>query len=149
MSEHKPGAYIRLERNPCYWRKMHSGRRLPYLDAVRLDIQQNRDAELLRFRRGEVHLISRLGPDQFQELAHDRPGEVKDAGITLENEFLWFNMSPGGSSSCLRKASFTSRDFRLAIPHAVHRDDLCRVVYHGHAAAGPRRAVSVDQPLLV
>jgi peptide/nickel transport system substrate-binding protein len=134
LSEHKPGAYIRLERNPNYWRT-HSGRKLPYLDSIRLDIQQNRDAELLRFRRGEVHLISRLGPDQFEELARDRPGEAKDAGITLENEFLWFNMSPAAPLPSYRKAWFNSRDFRLAISHAIHRDDLCRVVYHGHAAA--------------
>jgi peptide/nickel transport system substrate-binding protein len=134
VSEHKPGAYIRLERNPYYWR-MHAGRRLPYLDAVRLDIQQNRDAELLRFRRGEIHLISRLGPDQFDELARDRTGDVKDAGITLENEFLWFNMSPAAPLPAYEKAWFNARDFRLAISHAIHRDDLCRVVYHGHAAA--------------
>jgi peptide/nickel transport system substrate-binding protein len=34
----KPGAYLRLERNPYYW-KMQSGRRLPYLDSIQLDIQ--------------------------------------------------------------------------------------------------------------
>ena len=134
VSEHKPGAYIRLERNPHYWRT-NSGRRLPYLDSIRLDIQQNRDAELLRFRRGEVHFISRLGPDQFEELARDRPGAAKDAGITLENEFLWFNLSPAAPLPAYEKAWFNSRDFRLAISHAIHRDDLCRVVYHGHAAA--------------
>ena len=68
IAEHKPGSFILLARNPNYW-KTDGGRRLPYLDGVRLEIQQNRELELLRFRRGEVDLISSLGPDQFQQLA--------------------------------------------------------------------------------
>ena len=35
IAEHKPGSYLLLERNPNYW-KTENGRRLPYLDRVRL-----------------------------------------------------------------------------------------------------------------
>ena len=134
----QPGAWIRLERNPYYWRSA-SGRRLPYLDSIRIDIQQNRDAELLRLRRGELHLISRLDPEQFEELARDRPGWAKDAGTALDNEFLWFNLAPAAPLPDYKKRWFASRNFRLAVSHAIRRDDLSRVVFHGHAApaAGP------------
>ena len=135
MSDRKPGAYIRLERNPHYW-KMQSGRRLPYLDSIRLDIQQNRDAELLRFRRGDLHMISSLDPDQFDQLTREKPGWAKDAGAALENEFVWFNMAPAAALPDHVKAWFSSRNFRLAVSHAIRRDDLCRVVYHGHAVPG-------------
>ena len=54
VSEHKAGSYVLLERNPNYWKRDKSGQRLPYLDSIRLDIQQNRDIELFRFRQGQL-----------------------------------------------------------------------------------------------
>ncbi len=135
IAEHKPGSYIRLARNPNYW-KTDKGRRLPYLDGIRLEIEQNRELELLRFRRGQIHLISSLNPDQFEQLAAEDRGSVRDAGATLESEVVWFNMNGAAPIEGYRKAWFQSRNFRLAISHAIHRDDLCRVVYHGHAQPG-------------
>ena len=135
IAGHKPGSFILLARNPNYW-KTERGRRLPYLDGIRLEIQQNRELELLRFRRGEVHLISALSPDQFQQLAAEDGATVKDAGPTLESEMLWFNMNPSAPIEAYRKSWFVSRNFRLAVSHAIRRDDLCRVVYHGHAQPG-------------
>src|SRR5271166_5112492 len=50
VAEYKPGIYLELKRNPNYWKKDEHGTRLPYLDSIRLDIQENRETELLRFR---------------------------------------------------------------------------------------------------
>lgn len=135
IAEHKPGAYILLARNPNYW-KSEGGRRLPYLDTIRLDIQQNREAELLRFRRGQLDLISSLDPDQFEQLAAEDRGSAVDAGPSLEGEMMWFNMKAAAPIPAYRKAWFGSRNFRAAISQAIHRDDLSRVVYHGHAQPG-------------
>lgn len=135
VAQYKPGSFLLLTRNPHYW-KMEAGRRLPYLDSIRLDILQSREAELLRFQRGDLDLISALDPDQFQTLAADRRGVATDAGPTLEGEMMWFNMNPAAPIQSFRRAWFRSRNFRLAISHAVRRDDLARVVYHGHAAPG-------------
>jgi peptide/nickel transport system substrate-binding protein len=135
IAEHKPGTSIRLERNPFYW-KARDGRRLPYLDSIHLDIQQNRDLELLRFQRGELHLVPSLDAEQFEQLSRDRPGSVRDAGATLDNEILWFNLSPEAALPAHVKAWFLSREFRLAVSHAIRREDLCRVVFHGHAVPG-------------
>jgi len=135
IAEHKPGSYLVLSRNPNYW-KTEGGRRLPYLDRVHIDIQQNRELEFLRFRRGEIHFVSSLDPDQFQQLEAADAGSAKDAGPTLEGELMWFNMNPAAPIPGYRKAWFGSRNFRLAVSHAIRRDDLSRVVYHGHAQAG-------------
>jgi len=135
IADHKPGSYIRLARNPNYW-KTDRGKRLPYLDSIRLEIQQNRELELLHFRRGQVHLISSLNPDQFEQLSAEDRTSVKDAGPTLEAELLWFNLNRSAPIESYRKAWFQSRNFRLAVSHAIHRDDLSRVVYHGHAQPG-------------
>ena len=135
LAEHKPGISVRLERNPNYWRSAN-GRKLPYLDSIRLDILQNRDLEFLRFQRGQLHAISYLLPDQFEELARTSPGLARDAGESLENEFVWFNMTPSAPIPAHEKLWFNSRNFRLAVSHAIRRGDLCRVVYHNHAVPG-------------
>lgn len=129
LAERKPGVSIELKRNPSYWK-----RPLPQFDAIRLDIEQNRDLELLRFRRGEIQLIDKLTPDLYERLASEAPGTAIDAGPTLDSEFLWFNLSKRSP-----KPWFQSLAFRQAVSEAIRRDDLCRVVYRGHAspAAGP------------
>ncbi|HEV2448225.1 MAG TPA: ABC transporter substrate-binding protein [Candidatus Sulfopaludibacter sp.] len=135
VAQYKAGSFVLLSRNPNYW-KMAGGRRLPYLDSIRLEILQSREAELLRFRRGELHMISQLDAEQFDTLAAEDRGSVRDAGPTLEGELMWFNMNPAAPIPAFRKAWFRSRNFRLAVSHAIRRDDLARVVYHGHAQPG-------------
>jgi peptide/nickel transport system substrate-binding protein len=139
IAERKPGVSILLRRNPTYWKRDADGTPLPRLDSIRIDIEQNRDLELLRFRRGELQLIEKLTADMFDRLASETPGTVVDAGPTLDSEFLWFNESRRAPIGDGAKEWFQSRNFRRAISLAIHRDDLCRVVYKGHAspAAGP------------
>jgi peptide/nickel transport system substrate-binding protein len=134
IAEHKPGSHLLLERNPHYW-KSENGRRLPYLDRVRLDVLQNRELELLRFKQGQVHFISGLDPDLFEQFAADR-SHVRDVGSSLEGEMLWFNQNPGAPIPEHRKTWFRSRNFRRAVSHAIRRDDLVRIVYRGHASPG-------------
>ena len=135
VAEHKAGSFTLLTRNPNYWAVEHD-RRLPYLDAVRLEIQRSREIELMHFRHGEVDLISSLNPDQFEQLAGERRTDIRDVGPTLESEMLWFNMNPAAPIPAYRKSWFASRNFRLAISHAIRRDDICRMVFHGHAQPG-------------
>ena len=60
VSEYRPGDYVRLTRNPNYWKRDAAGKSLPYLDSIRIDIQPNREIELTRFLRGETHLINKI-----------------------------------------------------------------------------------------
>jgi peptide/nickel transport system substrate-binding protein len=139
VKEYKPAAYVTLERNPAYWKSDSAGHRLPYLDAIRLDIQQNREIELLRFERGELQLINTLEPEHFERLSTQPARTVYDSGPGMDSEFLWFNQSPSAPLAPYKKAWFQSTTFRKSISQAIHRDDLCRIVYRGHAtpAAGP------------
>src|SRR5205823_10939145 len=83
-------------------------------------------------------------PDLFEQLAARDRGCVRDSGPSLEGEMLWFNMSPAATIPDYRKAWFRSRNFRRAVSHSIRRDDLCRVVYRGHAspAVGPFSAAN-------
>jgi peptide/nickel transport system substrate-binding protein len=139
IADRKAGVTILLKRNPTYWKRDADGSRLPRVDSIRLDIQENRDLELLRFQRGELQLIDKLTPDLYERLVTQAPRTVVDAGPTLESEFMWFNMADRAPLPEYKKAWFRSVAFRRAVSQSISRPDLARVVYHGHAspASGP------------
>lgn len=139
VEEHKPGVHLRLRRNPHYFLRGAGGAALPYLDSVLLEIQQNREMEMFRFRRGELHLMISLDPELFERLAAASPECAQDGGPSLEAEVLWFNQAAGAPIPAHRKEWFRSTGFRRAVSAAINRDDLVRVVYRNRAvpAAGP------------
>jgi peptide/nickel transport system substrate-binding protein len=139
VADYKPGATVLLKRNPNYWKTDAQGRKLPYLDSIRLDIQPNHDVEMLRFKRGEVDLINSLDSEYFDKLAATAPRLVHDAGPSLDSEQMWFNEVAKSPLPGYKKNWFRSATFRRAISEAVNREDLSRVVFRGHAqaAVGP------------
>ncbi len=139
VADYSPGSYVLLKRNPNYWKKDQEGKPLPYLDSIRLDIQRNRDIELLRFRRGEIHLINALDAEYFDRLQKETPAVVHDAGPGLNSEQMWFNQVASAPLPVHKKNWFRSTEFRKAISMAINRADLCRIVFGGHAqpAFGP------------
>jgi peptide/nickel transport system substrate-binding protein len=139
VADYSPGSYVLLRRNPNYWKKDKEGKPLPYLDSIRLDIQRNHDIEILRFRRGEIHIINSLDADLFDRLQKESPAAAHDSGPSLDSEFVWFNQVPTAAFPDYKKAWFRSTEFRKAISLAINRNDLARIVYAGHAqpAYGP------------
>ncbi|HLK22639.1 MAG TPA: ABC transporter substrate-binding protein [Bryobacteraceae bacterium] len=139
IAEYKPGTYLLLRRNPNYWKRDANGKQLPYLDSLRLDIQQNRELELLRFRRGELDMVNKLDPEMYDRLNAEMPHSVVDAGPSLDWEVVFFNQVASAPLPEYKKRWFRSDEFRRAISEAINRADICRVVYRGHAqpSAGP------------
>lgn len=139
VSDYKPGSYVLLRRNANYWKHDAQGRALPYVETVRLDIQRNRDIELLRFRRRELQLINRLDAEQFDRLQRENPAMARNAGAGLDAEELWFNQVSTAPLPEYKKTWFRTAEFRRAVSIAINRDDLCRIVYAGYAtpAYGP------------
>jgi peptide/nickel transport system substrate-binding protein len=139
VDENKAGSYLILKRNPNYWEKDPAGRPLPYIESVRLDIQQNRDIEMLRLTRGEIHFINSLDPEYFDKIAAQDPSLAHDAGASLDSEEMWFDQVANSPLPSYKKAWFTSTNFRRAISEAINREDLARIVFRGHArpAVGP------------
>ncbi|MFN0165789.1 MAG: ABC transporter substrate-binding protein [Bryobacteraceae bacterium] len=139
VTERKAGAYLRLSRNPNYWKKDREGRALPYLEGIRFDIQQNRETELVRFRRGETHAVFSIDAEMFERLTREASGTPLDAGPSFEPEMLWFNQVRAAPLPDYKKAWFQSAEFRRAVSQAIQREDICRLAFRGHAvpAAGP------------
>jgi peptide/nickel transport system substrate-binding protein len=139
VAEYQPGEFIRLARNPNYWKRDSQGRKLPYLDAIRIGIQANRDIALTQFLRGETQVLDSLDPESFDRVAKSQPKSARDTGASLDSEFLWFNQAPSPAIPEWKRKWFTSAIFRHAVSMSIRREDLARIVYRGHAhpALGP------------
>ena len=139
VSDHRPGEYVMLARNPNYWKRDSSGKQLPYLDSIRIGIQQNHDLELEHFLRGEADIVAKLTPAGFDRVEKAMPGAGRSLGPSLDSESLWFNESPAKTLPEWKRAWFRSVAFRHAVSLAINRDDISRIVYNGraHPSAGP------------
>jgi peptide/nickel transport system substrate-binding protein len=139
IAEYKAGSYLNLQRNPNYWKHDSSGHQLPYIDSVHLDIQQNRDIEILRLLRGEIHFVNSLNAEYFDKVMAEKPALAHDAGPSMDSEQIWFNQVASAPLPAYKKAWFRSTNFRRAISESINREDLSRVVFRGHArpAIGP------------
>ena len=135
VADYKPGATLLLKRNPNYWKTDAQGKKLPYLDAIQLDIQPNRDVEMLRFKRSEIDLINSLDSEYYDKLASTNPQVVHDAGPSLDSEQVWFNEVAKAPLPPYKKNWFRSANFRRAISQAINRDDMAKIVFRGHAQA--------------
>ena len=78
-------------------------------------------------------LIDNLPPDYFEVLKRKAPGDVRDIGPSLNTEQMWFNQAPDSPLPAWEKAWFRNQAFRLALSQAIHREDLARIAYLGHA----------------
>jgi len=133
VSDYQRGRYIRLNRNQNYWRRDGALGQLPYATSLRLDILNNREQEIALFLRGEYDLIDGLSPDYFAIVAQKSPQSVHDLGASLNTEQIWFNQSPAAPLPDFEKAWFSNQGFRVAVSEAIHRADLARIAYDGHA----------------
>jgi peptide/nickel transport system substrate-binding protein len=146
VTEYTAGSSLLLSRNPNYWKRDAQGHSLPYLDSIRIDIQQNRDLELARFRRGELHFISVLDADNFERLGQEDAHQAVDAGPALDAEMLWVNQSRQAPIPDYKKAWFASTNFRQALSAAISREAIVKLVYRGAAreAFGPISPAAKD-----
>ena len=139
IGHYERGSYLLLRRNPYYWKRDLHGRRLPYIDEVRLVIQQNRELELAQYLRGDFQLINDVSPEQLRVLGGRASSGVLDLGPSLDSEQMWFNQVPTAPIPDYKRAWFQSTEFRKAISSAINREDLVRLALEGHGtpARGP------------
>lgn len=133
VAENKAGAYVLLSRNPNYWKHDSAGRQLPYIASIRLEVEANRDLEILELLRGRIDLVNSLDAEHFEPLKARAGGMAIDAGPGFDNELVWFNQVPGAPIPAYKKAWFTSTEFRQAISRAIDRPGIAKIVFRGHA----------------
>ncbi len=131
VAEYRRSRFVRLRANPHY--AAAGGAALPYASGIRLDVLENHEQEIRLFERGDYDLIDGVPPDYFELVQKKDPAAVRDLGPSLNTEQMWFNQAPNAPLPAWEKSWFESRDFRLAVSQAIHRADLARIAYLGHA----------------
>jgi peptide/nickel transport system substrate-binding protein len=155
LVEHTAGQRLVFERNPHYWRQGGDGTRLPLLDRVRVEIVPEQHAEALRLESGDSDLMSNgdIRPDdhaRFRRLAEAGRLQLVDAGVGLDPNLLWFNLTDRPAD---RRAWLRSNTFRQALSFAADREAIVDAVYLGaavpiHGPITPRNTTwySTDVP---
>jgi peptide/nickel transport system substrate-binding protein len=140
LSAYRPGERLVLRKNPRYWRRDASGRSLPHLSELVVDIVPDQNAEVLRLLAGDSDMIfGALRPEDLPEARRlERAGRVAlhDAGIGLDADFLWFNLISGANRS---KPWLQRLELRQAASLAVDRQAFADTVYLGEGVpiSGP------------
>ena len=141
LQRYLPGQRVILRRNPHYWKYSEERERLPYLDSAIFEILPDANALMLRFRAGELDILSPLSPEDFQSLKERGRGDLRllDLGPGTATERIWFNLNPESPTSEKEKSWFSEVRFRRAVSLAIDRQSIAQAVYLGLAspAAGP------------
>jgi peptide/nickel transport system substrate-binding protein len=140
LKKYERGIRIVLERNPYYWKKDSIGQRLPYLDFLTFLIIRDMSAEALRFRQGELDVLSTpsLNPENYASLRGTQTNfTLRDLGAGLAMDYLWFNLNRGVNGRGKpyvdpeKIAIFEKPEFRRAVSHALNRPGIARSVFLG------------------
>jgi peptide/nickel transport system substrate-binding protein len=137
LASHVSGQRLVFTRNPHYWRRDEDGVQLPYLDTLTLLVVPDRNAEALRLQSGDADLMvnADIRPEDhaaFKRLADQGRLRLIQAGVGLDPNLLWFNLTPAKQQDP-RFAWMGQAAFRHAVSCAVDRQAIADVVYLGEA----------------
>ncbi|WP_240156501.1 ABC transporter substrate-binding protein, partial [Burkholderia sp. Ax-1720] len=129
FAEWKHGAYIRLARNPDYWKPG-----LPYLDGIVFNIVPDAAGRAIAFERGQVHAL-RAGDVDYADLARlaRLPGvEQSTRGWELFSGMAFLELNQ-------RKPPFDNVLVRQAVLQALDRQFIVDRIFfgYGRVATGP------------
>lgn len=135
--EYTPGSKLVAERNPYYWKVDSEGHQLPYVDRVIVEQVEDPRVIPLKIVGGEVDFMARGIPlDSFTTLkTSEEEGNYRviqwkvGAGADPAIVPNWDNPDP------VMRDLVRTRDFRLALSHAIDRKTINDVVYFGLGTA--------------
>lgn len=131
--EYVPGKSMTAERNPYYWKVDSDGKQLPYIDKILITQVGDPTVIPLKIVGGEIDFMARNIPlDSFSTL--------KTSEATGNYRLIQWKVGAGADpaivpnwdnpNETMRKLIRT-RDFRLALSHAIDRKTINDVVYFG------------------
>jgi peptide/nickel transport system substrate-binding protein len=125
------GQRVVYERNPYYWKVDTEGNQLPYADRIVFTVIQDPQVILLKFINGEIDLFGRYSQTNMYPTlrAEEARGnyELRQSPSDYGPAF-YFNFD--APRPALREA-FRDIQVRIALSHAMNREELSQIVYHG------------------
>ena len=125
------GQRIIYERNPYYWKVDSAGNQLPYADRLIFNVIPNVQVITLKFVNGEIDLFGRYTQvDMFGTLkAAEQKGTFK-LRVTGPERGPAMYLNWDSPKPNVRKA-FRDKRVRMALSHAIHREEINQIVYNG------------------
>ncbi len=131
--EYAPGKYVKLKRNPHYWKKDEFNVSVPYIETYILRIVADRNASFLLFQQGETDSYSPRPEDLDLLLNKTDPDyDVYNGGASLGSDFITFNQNPNALQEP-KLSWFTNTKFRQAMSSVLNRERIAKQVYRGLA----------------
>lgn len=132
LSEHVPGQFIKLKANRTYWRGA------PKYDELHFVYFQNSDAAVQALAKGEIDLVNRMAPAQFDSL-QGKAGVTRNKA--MGRRFTELMINPGAQTRTgepIGDGSPVLRDVRVrrALAQAIDLDALVARVNLGYAEKG-------------
>jgi peptide/nickel transport system substrate-binding protein len=125
------GQRLVYERNPYYFKVDSEGNQLPYADRLVFNVIQDPQVILLKFMNGELDLLGRYAQiNMFTMLkTEERHGKFK-IRLGTPVPVSTFRLNWDAPRVELRQA-FRDRRVRVALSHAINREELSEILYHG------------------
>ena len=128
------GTQVVLERNPYYWKVDTEGNQLPYIDELVYDVVEEQEAIVLRAANGDIDFQER----NLQDLgARSTLAENTESGgyqlyetTTTRQVHTNVHFNLNHADEAVREM-FNDRDFRIAMSHALDREEINDLVYFG------------------
>jgi oligopeptide transport system substrate-binding protein len=142
------GEAMILKRNSNYFEKDQKGRKLPYLDGIRISFINNKATEFLEFRQGKFDFVNDIEPS-FKDEILLKSGKLKKewegvislhTGPYLNTEYLGILMNQNGDSALRNKS------VRKAISLAIDKRKL--MLYLRNSVGTPAEKGLVPPELL-
>ena len=126
------GQRIVYKRNPYYWKIDTAGDQLPYIDRLILQVTPDRQVILLKFINGEFDLFGRYSQiAMFETLKQsERQNDTYKIYLSGPVPAHVFYLNWDAAKPHLRNA-FRNRNVRLALSHALNREEISQLLYHG------------------
>ncbi|MGH7913508.1 MAG: ABC transporter substrate-binding protein [Candidatus Binataceae bacterium] len=148
MARYVQAQFVHFNRNPDYWMRDEKGQRLPRLHGETLQIVPDGNAQYLRFLAGQIDVYVPR-PEEVVDLREKQKRlgiTLKKIGIDTGSLFFAFNRNP---NHYIHKGVinpkyrwFTDIRFLRAIAHAVDKQGMINLCFHGLAVS----AVSDTSP---
>lgn len=122
------------ERNPYYWKVDSEGKQLPYIDRIEWEFLGDPEVLTLRTLNGEVEFMNYYAntldnksvfADNMQQGDYAFFDQVRDQANTV-----MVNLNLNTDNEVLREL-FSNKDFRIALSHAINRQEIIDAVYVG------------------
>jgi len=132
LEDFRPGEWVILKKNKMYWKYDSNGNQQPYIDRIIILTIPDQNMALLKFKKGELDMISLRAQDYLLLKRANLPGvKFYNVGPSLSSQFIIFNQNLDSNIPEYKKEWFRNINFRRAVSCAIDRQTIINNIFAG------------------